>query len=144
MSTLLRTHNPDAVDDNAEYDRRRPYVSQSVVFWPRPGEGRSGRFQTAAIVTDIHDDDHVSLLIIWDADDFIQRRNVPRKTEQNNVNAWTFNEHDEIHYHPEQKSLLSWNDIDAAVKRIQSLEEEVVTLRNSIVQLKRKPRDAKD
>jgi hypothetical protein len=139
---MLRTTNPEAAQEAeaVDRDRRRPYVSQSVVFHPRSGEGRSGKFQTAAIVTEIVDDDSVDLLIIWDADDFITRRRVPRRTDQNNVNAWTFNEYDEVHYHPEQKNLRSWKDLDVLFKRLADVDAQVAQLSEHVKHLRRTPK----
>ena len=44
--------------------------------------------------------------------DFISRRKVPRKTDQNNINAWTFNDYQ--NYQPAQKNLHDWRDVKVA------------------------------
>ena len=36
--------------------------------------------------------------MIYAADDFITRIKIPRRSDQNPVNAWSFNEWDEVHY----------------------------------------------
>lgn len=99
MSTMLKTTNPSAVAEaDPSSDRRVPYVGQAVLFHARPGEGRAGRVVSPALVLRVEDDDHADLLIIYDADDFIVRQKIPRKTDQNNINAWSFNEHDQKNY----------------------------------------------
>src|SRR5262249_33705200 len=119
MSTLLSTTNPDAVREiEGDRDRRKPYEGQLVIFHMRPGEGRQGRMSAPAIVTRIEDEDHVELLVLFAADDFISRWKIPRKTEQNPFNSWSFNSYDEVFYRPKgevsvepkPEGHLNWDD----------------------------------
>lgn len=56
-----------------------PKVSDTVIFYPRPGELRAGAGKHAAIVTAVNDDDTLDLVVIFDADDFIGQRRVPMR-----------------------------------------------------------------
>jgi hypothetical protein len=115
MSVMLATVNPEAAKEAGQGDRRVPYIGQWVVFHSRPGEGRGGKMTAPAMVTHIHDEDHVELLIVHSADDLITRFKIPRKTEQNNINCWAFNEQDEKHY---QRSPLI-----EILERLEALED---------------------
>lgn len=138
MSVLLATTNPEAA---AEYepnrDRRKPYLGQPVIFHMRPGEGRAGKMTAPAIVTRVEDEDHVELMIIHAADDFITRWKIPRRSEQNNVNCWSFNAYDEEHYQPNGTAKLpvatpdgdlTWNDVKAMYQEIGTLRARVQEL----------------
>lgn len=91
MSVMLATTNPEAMAEiDPAKDRRAPFVGQWVLFHTRPGEGRGGLMVTPALVMHVHDEDHADLLITWGQEDEIERRKIPRKTEQNNINCWSF------------------------------------------------------
>jgi hypothetical protein len=96
---MLQTTNPEAAGAmDPTRDKRVPYLGQIVVYHMRPGEGRGGKLAAPGIVTRIEDDDHIELMIIHAADDFITRWKIPRKSEQNPINVWSFTEHDDKHY----------------------------------------------
>jgi hypothetical protein len=117
-------------------DRRRPYAGQIVLFHQRPGESRAGKPSSPAIVTRVDDDDHVELMIVYAADDFHTRWSVPRKTEQNPINSWTFNEHDERHYLRDQVKLeapaptghLNWEDVKAMHTEVAAMRHRLAAL----------------
>src|ERR1700682_6500319 len=85
----------------------------------RPGEGRAGKVVAPAICRRVEDDDHVELMIVYAADDFHTRWKIPRRTDQNPHNAWSFNTWDEVHYQPnapaevepEPDAHLTWADV---------------------------------
>ena len=134
MAVMMRSVNPDAVDEiDPNRDRRRPYVGQSVIFHARPGEARMGKFAAPAIVTAVEDDDHVELLAIYAADDSILRWKIPRKTEQNPFNAWSFNEYDQEHYRP--GPALAAPPEPSALRELKEMREHVQELRNRVMQL---------
>jgi hypothetical protein len=138
MSIMLKTTNPDAVDAmDPTHDRRVPYPGQILVYHMRPGEGRGGKITAPGIVTRVEDDDHVELMIIHAADDFITRWKIPRKTEQNPVNAWSFTEWDEKHYDRPVNVAITSEIVDKMIEdkaaplhsKIASLEGELRRLR---------------
>jgi hypothetical protein len=144
MSTMLRTINSDAVNEiDPHRDRRRPYQTQHVLFHSRPGEARMGRMVANAEILNIEDDDHVELLIKYSADDFIVRWKIPRRTEQNPYNSWSFNEWDEKHYRPDAtapeppkpEGHLTWEDVKA-------MHAEMAVMRHKVVALEAKPKRA--
>lgn len=58
-----------------------PGPGQGVAYYPRPGELRAGKGVHAAIVTAANEDDgSLDLVVVYDADDFIGMRRVPRRT----------------------------------------------------------------
>lgn len=137
MSTLLRTSNPAVMAEiDPGRDHRIPYQGQIVIFHARQGEGRGGKLTAPAIVTAVEDEDHVEIMIIYAADDFHTRWNIPRRTEQNPFNAWSFNDHDEVHYRPgapkpeapKPDGHLDWSDVE-------SMHHEIGTLRNRLAAL---------
>ena len=128
MSTMLKTTNPEAVNEiDPNRDRRVPYVGQSLIFHMRSGEGRAGKMTAAAICTQVEDEDHVELLVIFAADDFITRWKIPRKTEQNNTNCWAFNAYDELHYRfgmaPDPFEIWARERITELERRLDDLEQ---------------------
>lgn len=141
MSVMLQTTNPEAAGamDPAR-DRRVPYQGQTLVYHMRPGEGRGGKITAPGIVTRVEDDDHVELMIIHAADDFITRWKIPRKSDQNPVNAWSFTEDDDKNYRPGAEKVdepkpegrLTWGDVMA-------MHAEMATLRNKIAALEARP-----
>jgi hypothetical protein len=142
MSIMLRTTNPAALAEiDPHKDRRRPYQNQQVLFHARPGEARMGRAVANAEVLNVEDDDHVELLIKYAADDSIVRFKIPRRTEQNPYNAWSFNEHDQEHYQkppllpvpPTPHGHLTWDDVTA-------MHAEMAVLRNKVAALEAKPK----
>lgn len=122
MSVMLRTTNPAAAGDTG--DHRQPYIGQMVVFHMRPGEGRGGKMSAPAMVTYIHDEDHVELLVIFAADDFITRIKIPRRSDQNNVNCWSFNDHDDINYGASPMR----DEVGALATKLKALEERIEAL----------------
>ena len=145
LSTLLATSNPEAVAEiDPNRDRRAPYQGQSLVYHCRPGEGRGGKITAVALCTRVEDDDHVELLIIYAADDFITKWKIPRKTDQNNVNCWSFNDYDEEHYQPGSAKLpvvteqgqLTWEDVKEMYKEIGVLRAANVTLAEHVAELR--------
>jgi hypothetical protein len=83
-------------------------------------------------------------MVIHAADDFHTRWNVPRKTEQNPFNSWSFNDHDQEHYRPgaakpevpKPDGHLTWNDVKA-------MHAEMAVLRNKVSALEGEHRPAK-
>lgn len=144
MSVMLRSTNPDAIGEiDPDRDRRRPHIGQIVIFHSRPGEGRMGKMAAPALVTAVEDDDHVELLIHYAADDAITRWKIPRRTDQNPFNSWSFNEDDEAHYQrvptpstgepAKVDGRLTWDDVKA-------MHAEIGHLRNRLAALEVKPR----
>jgi hypothetical protein len=134
MAVMMRSVNPDAVDEiDPNRDRRRPYVGQSVIFHARPGEARMGKLAAPAIVTAVEDDDHVELLAIYAAEDSVLRLKIPRKTEQNPFNAWSFNDYDQDHYRP--GPALAAPPEPSAVREMKELRDHVQELRNRVREL---------
>ena len=140
MSVMLATTNPEAASEYQNRDTRRPYAGQSVVFHCRPGEGRAGKISAPAIVHSVFDDDHVDLVVIFDADDLGTRMKIPRKTEQNPFNAWAFNEQDDKHYlrpldlPPPAIARDEFLDLSEEVKK---LNRELSVLRNVVNERKK-------
>jgi hypothetical protein len=145
MSVMLRSTNPAAVNEiDPDRDRRVPYQGQRVLFHSRPGEGRSGKMTAIADVMAVEDDDHCELLIHYAADDAIVRWKIPRRTEQNPFNSWSFTEYDQYWYQrsaghpgepppPSPESHLTWDDVKA-------MHAEIGVLRNKVVALEAKPK----
>lgn len=136
MSVMLRSTNPEAAGElELDRDRRVPYVGQAVVYHLRPGEGRGGKSFAPALVTRVEDDDHVELLIMFAADDFLTRWKIPRKTDQNPVNAWTFNDWDEKHYQPDAKvepPAVTKLDLEKMHGEIEKLGAQVKSLEGEL------------
>lgn len=140
MSVMLKTTNPEAAGamDPAR-DQRVPYVGQTVIYHARPGESRGGKSLAPAMVTRVEDDDHIEAMIIWAADDFITRWKIPRKTEQNPINAWSWTDWDEKHYRlndekpeePKPEGRLTWGDVV-------QMHAEMTTLRNKVAALEQR------
>lgn len=142
MSTLLATTNPAAAAEFQNRDLRRPYEGQSVIFHARPGEGRGGRTTAVGLVLRVEDDDNVDIIIIHDADDFIVRNKIPRKTDQNNVNCWSFNDYDERNYDPVASSMnavpgdaLSVT-VDGLVKELEAQKQIIQKLDRALAKRK--------
>lgn len=129
---MLATTNPGAVDEiDANRDRRRPYVGQRVIYHSRPGESRFGRQQAIADVLHIVDDDMVELLVTYAADDSLIRVNIPRRTDQNPFNSWSFTEYDEENYLPSSKRdklAQAIDDIAALRNKVRELSDENTAL----------------
>jgi hypothetical protein len=118
MSTMLSTSSPEAFEEitMGSHDRRKPYVGQMVLFHLRPG-GRGSivnnqnRTTRPAMVMGVGEGGYVDLVVFYgtaqhpnlgkvlDCDD---RENVPRRSEQNPVESWSFNDHDEQHHQAER------------------------------------------
>ena len=140
MSVMLRTTNPAAAGEiDPGRDRRVPYVGQWVIYHCRPGEGFQGRLEAPAIVINVEDDDHIEIVIFRAGDDTITRFKVPRRTDQNTFNCWSFNEWDDRHYQrptgvderataAEGKIGALRSDIDNLRSQIKSLESEIKRL----------------
>lgn len=140
MSVMLKTTNPEAAGAmEPDRDRRVPYVGQAVIYHARPGESRGGKSLAPAMVTRVEDDDHIEAMIIWAADDFITRWKIPRKTEQNPINAWSFSEWDEKTYAMPATIVVdpgpTLSDLSSQVEtlrsKIASLEGELRSQRNN-------------
>lgn len=81
MSHYLKTINEAAAQDApVALKPDLPGISETVVFYPRPGELRAGRGRHAAIVTGTNEDGTLDLVVIYDADDFIGQRHVARRS----------------------------------------------------------------
>jgi len=79
MGHLLATANPQAAE-HINNPPPLPRVGASVVYWPRPGERRAGRLEVPAFVTRRDADNGLlDLVVIYDADDFLSIKNVPRR-----------------------------------------------------------------
>jgi hypothetical protein len=138
MSTMLRTSNPTAVAEEIDpgRDYRRPYKGQRVLYHSRPGEGRAGKFTEIADVINVEDDDHVELLVILGPNDFHARLNVPRRTDQNPFNSWSFTEYDQEHYRPGDEKAeapsptgpLNWDDVKAMHSELGALRNRVAAI----------------
>lgn len=147
MSVMLRSTNPEAVNEiDPDRDRRVPHVGQIVIYHMRPGEGRAGKMSAPAIVTAVEDDDHIEILVIFSADDFMTRWKIPRKTDQNTVNCWAFNEHDQEHYQEttalwqvvkreEPEGHLTWEDVKAMHAEIGVLRNKLSVAEGKIIAL---------
>lgn len=149
MSVMLRSTNPEAVAEiDPHKDRRVPYVGQIVVYHMRPGEGRAGKMSAPAIVTGIEDDDHVEILIIFSADDFMTRWKIPRRTDQNTVNCWSFNEHDDVHFQrnghvpkaPQPQGHLTWDDVHAMHAEMAAMRNRLNAAEGKLIALETKPK----
>jgi hypothetical protein len=86
---MMSTMNPEAI---AEMDAASlPQVGDTVIFVPRPGEGRRGRQQFPAIVM-AHNDARgrtgLDLLVIYDARDVIDLDSVQISDENYNSFCW--------------------------------------------------------
>lgn len=126
MSVMLATTNPQAVGElEPSRDHRSAYVGQWVIFHTRPGEGRGGTMTTPALVLRIHDEDHVDLLIKWGQEDEIERQKIPRKTDQNNFNAWSFNADDEFNYRDDSPLREA---VKALADEVKELSERIAAL----------------
>jgi|SRR5882672_1260696 len=134
---MLKSTNPAAVNEiDPDHDRRVPYQGQRVLFHSRPGEGRSGKMTAIADVMAVEDDDHCELLIHYAADDAIVRWKIPRRTEQNPYNSWSFTEQDDKHYlettalwqEVKPEGHLTWEDVKA-------MHAEIGVLRNKVAAL---------
>ncbi len=137
MSVMLATTNPEAaMAMDPGKDRRVPYEGQVLIFHMRPGEGCGGKLRALAICDRVEDDDHVELIVIHSADNLITRWKIPRRTDQNPVNAWSFNEWDERHYRPATAEVdapkpeghLTWDDVKAMHAEIAMLRNKVAVL----------------
>lgn len=137
MSVMLRTTNPQAIDEiEPDRDRRVPYLGQMLVFHARPGEGRGGKLANAAICTHLFDEDHVELVVIYAADDFVTRMKIPRKSDQNNMNCWSFNEVDEKHYLRPPPAPPTISDINKLFEeRTASLSAKIASLEGEMRRL---------
>src|SRR5882672_11008036 len=134
---MLKSTNPAAVNEiDPDHDRRVPYQGQRVLFHSRPGEGRSGKMTAIADVMAVEDDDHCELLIHYAADDAIVRWKIPRRTEQNPFNSWSFTEDDDVHYQrnghrdaaPKPEGHLTWEDFRAMYAEIGVLRTKMAAL----------------
>lgn len=141
MSVMLKTTNPQAAQENEpNRDRRVPYEGQVIVFHLRPGEGRAGKTRAPAIVTRVEDEDHVEIVVYFAADDQLTKWKIPRKSEQNPVNAWAFNDWDEIHYLPGEvkedvpkpEGHLTWDDVKAMHEEIGRMRVELAELAGAL------------
>lgn len=145
MSVMLSSTNPAAVNEiDPNRDRRRPFVGQRVLFHSRPGEARMVRMGKATAIADVlnvEDDDHVELLIHYAADDALVRWKIPRRTDQNPFNSWSFNDYDELYYlrgaipsaTPKPEGHFTWDDVKA-------MHAELGALRNRVAALEAKPK----
>jgi hypothetical protein len=147
MSTMLRTTNPAAVDEiDPGKDRRRAYVGQTVIYHGRPGEARMGKLSTPALVVRVEDDDHIEIIVRYAAEDALDRWKVPRRTEQNPFNCWSFNEWEQDHYDPDKPGIseappatgtsMSWADV-------KDMRSEMTEMRSRIAALEGKHKGAK-
>lgn len=138
MSVMLKTTNPAAAQENEpDRDRRVPYEGQVLVFWLRPGEGRAGKTRAPAIVTRVEDEDHVEVVVYFAADDQLTKWKIPRKSEQNPVNAWAFNDWDEKNYIPASMTInrppepdghLTWDDVKEMHAEMGRMRAEIADL----------------
>jgi hypothetical protein len=151
MSVMLRSTNPAAVNEiDPHRDHRRPYLGQRVIFHSRPGEGRMGKTEAIADVIGIEDDDHVEILINYAADDAIVRWKIPRRTEQNPFNSWSFTEHDERNYlrapvpstgeAAKVQGHLSWDDVKEMHAEIGVLRNKLAAAEGRLIVLEAKPK----
>lgn len=79
MGHLLRTMNPQAADYANEL-RPMPIVGMFVHYYPRAGEVRRGRKRVAALVVHTDEDNRLlDLVIVHDANDFVDQQRVPER-----------------------------------------------------------------
>lgn len=79
MGHMLATMNPEAAHE-IEHPTALPGVGSPVVYCPRPGQIRAGRSRVPAIVLKADGDNGLlDLVVIYDADDFLSVRDVPRR-----------------------------------------------------------------
>jgi hypothetical protein len=102
---MLQTSSPEAHAEIApEHDRRRPYVGQVILFhardpistvWPPTKP-------YPAVVMQLDRDDHDRIdLLMFGGPGVLDRHYVPRKTDQNCADSWSFTDWDEKNYHPQ-------------------------------------------
>jgi hypothetical protein len=146
---MLRSTNPAAVNEiDPHRDHRRPYLGQRVIFHSRPGEGRMGKTEAIADVIGIEDDDHVEILIHYAADDAIVRWKIPRRTEQNPFNSWSFTEHDQENYQQttalwqevKPAGHLTWDDVEKMHAEIGMLRNKIAAAEGRLIALEAKPK----
>jgi hypothetical protein len=82
MSHFLKTINPQEADRiGAGGPDDFPSIGDTVIYFPRPGELRPGRGQHFAMVTGSNEQQQVlDLVVVFDCDDMIGQRNVPRRS----------------------------------------------------------------
>ena len=79
MGMYLSTVNKEASDEIMN-PTPLPEIGSSVVYCPRPGEVRAGKKRVPALVIgrDV-DNGLLDLVVIYDADDFLSKRRIPRR-----------------------------------------------------------------
>lgn len=95
MGHLLASVNPEAAaairPEPIIAAGRVPYIGEPVIYFTRPGEGRSGRNQFPALVLDYRaDNDSADLVIFFAADDIGDRFRCQRRTTENASACWDF------------------------------------------------------
>lgn len=85
----LETMNPEAVDQIGGAAETLPDIGTTVVFLPRPGEGRSGRMEFPAVVM-FHEADRRSLglLVKYAVDDEVEYHSVQQASDTLDWPAW--------------------------------------------------------
>ena len=95
MGHLLSTVNPEAAaavkPEEPPFPIRAPYIGEAVQYFARPGEGRGGgRDVFPAMMMKFGEDGVAELCVIYGADDFRDRINIPKKTHDKPWNSWDF------------------------------------------------------
>ena len=95
MGHLLSTVNPEAAEaikpEGQVFPVRPPYIGEPVQYFARPGEGRGGgREIFPAMIMKFAEDGVAELCVIYGADDFRDRINIPKRTHDKPWNSWDF------------------------------------------------------
>jgi hypothetical protein len=85
---LLETMNPEAVDQIGLIPATQPDIGTRVVYIARPGEGRAGKMEFPAEVMHVEPHGGLYLLVIYAADDMVERPNVREASEESPFPAW--------------------------------------------------------
>lgn len=92
MGHLLSSVNKDAAEAIGREEQKQPLpgIGETVRFFPRPGELRSGKGEYAALVTGRDEADYtLDLVVFFDVDDSIGQKKMPRRNPDQ-PRGWEF------------------------------------------------------
>lgn len=115
MAHLLKTMNKEIAEHLDEEGQPRPGLGEMVIYYPRPGELRAGAGHYTAIVTRVNEDDTLDLVVVYDADDLVGQRHIPRRSPDGGL-GW------------ERIARKKRDDAAGWSERVRSLEEQVAML----------------
>lgn len=84
----LETMNPEAVDAIGTRPEGLPDIGSTVVYIARPGEGRSGKMEFPAFVMHHEPQGGLYLLVMYAADDFVERPQIRELSDDLPYPAW--------------------------------------------------------